>query len=48
VAERVQLWPKQVRVEAEHESVLIVLVEHERAIREQEIEKREIRLSRWS
>jgi hypothetical protein len=30
VAERVRLWPKQVRVEAEHENVLTVLVEHER------------------
>jgi hypothetical protein len=33
-------------VEAEHESMLIVLVEHERAIREHEIEKREIKPSR--
>jgi hypothetical protein len=32
---------KQVRVEAEHENMLTVLVEHEWAIREHEIEKRE-------
>jgi hypothetical protein len=40
---------KQIRVEAEHENMLIVLVEHERAIREHEIEKREreIRLGHW-
>jgi hypothetical protein len=48
VAERVRLWPKQVQVEAEHESVLTMLVEHERAIREHKIEKREIRPSCWS
>jgi hypothetical protein len=41
--------PKQVRVEAEHENMLTILVEHERAIREREIEKREreIRLGHW-
>jgi hypothetical protein len=48
VAERVRLCPKQVRVEAEHENILTVLVEHERAIRGRAIEKREIRPSHWS
>jgi hypothetical protein len=35
-------------VRAEHENELTMLVEHERAIREREIEKREIWPSRWS
>jgi hypothetical protein len=34
-------------VEVEHENMLTVLVEHERAIQECEIEKREIRLDHW-
>jgi hypothetical protein len=29
MAERVRLWPKQVRVKAEHENKLTELVEHE-------------------
>jgi hypothetical protein len=46
--ERKREWPsdfsygtKQVWVKTEHENMLTVLVEHERAIREREIEKRE-------
>jgi hypothetical protein len=41
VASEFGYGPKQIRVEAEHENMLTVLVEHERAIREHEIEKRE-------
>jgi hypothetical protein len=39
--------PKQVRVQAEHENVLTVLVECERVIRELKKEKGEIRPSCW-
>jgi hypothetical protein len=42
------MGPKQVRVRAEHENKLTVLVGHERFIREHEIEKREFRPSRWN
>jgi hypothetical protein len=41
VASEFGYGPKQVRVEAEHENMLTVLVEHEQAIREWDIEKRE-------
>jgi hypothetical protein len=41
VAGEFSYGPKQVRVEAEHKNMLTVLVEHERAIREREIEERE-------
>jgi hypothetical protein len=44
VASEFGYGPKQVRVEAEHENMLTVLVEHERAIRERD---REIRLGYW-
>jgi hypothetical protein len=47
VASKFGYGPKQVRVEAEHENVLTVLVEHERAIQEREIEKRERERSSW-
>jgi hypothetical protein len=47
VASEFGYGPKQVRVEAEHENMLTVLVEHERAIRECEVEEREIRLGHW-
>jgi hypothetical protein len=39
--------PKQVRVRAERENGLTVLVEHDRVIREREKEKGEIRPTRW-
>jgi hypothetical protein len=41
VASEFGYGPKQVQVEAEHENMLTVLVEHKRAIREREIEKGE-------
>jgi hypothetical protein len=41
VASEFSYGTKQVPVEDERENVLTVLVEHERAIREREIEKRE-------
>jgi hypothetical protein len=47
VASEFGYGPKQVRVEAEYENVLTVLVEHELAIQEREKEEGEIRPSRW-
>jgi hypothetical protein len=41
VASKFGYGPKHVRVRAEHENELTVLVKHERAIQEHEIEKRE-------
>jgi hypothetical protein len=41
VANEFGYGPKQVWVRAKHENELTVVVEHERAIREHEIEKRE-------